>query len=68
MKVAFSVRDFLDRAAAVYGERVGVVDEPDQPAASLGDLTWARVAELARGQAAALDAMGLQPGERVAMV
>lgn len=68
MKVAFSVRDFLDRAATVYGERVGVVDEPDQPADSLGDLTWARVAELARGQAAALDAMGLQPGERVAMV
>ena len=36
MIVPFSIADFLDRARAVYGERVGVVDEPDQPAASLG--------------------------------
>ncbi len=68
MKVALTVRDYLDRAAAVYGERIGVVDEPDQPAASLGELTYARIAELARGQAAALDAMGIGRGERVAMV
>ena len=68
MKVDLTVRDYLDRAAAVYGERIGVVDEPDQPAASLGELTYARIAELARGQAAALDAMGIGRGERVAMV
>ncbi len=68
MKVDLTVRDYLDRAAAVYGDRVGVVDEPDQPAASLGELTYARIAELARGQAAALDAMGIGRGERVAMV
>ena len=68
MKVALTVRDYLDRAAAVYGDRIGVVDEPDQPAASLGELTYARIAELARGQAAALDAMGIGRGERVAMV
>ena len=36
MIVPFSVRDFLDRAVTVYGDRVGVVDEPDQPAPSLG--------------------------------
>ena len=29
MFVPFSVRDFLDRAVTVYGDRVGVVDEPD---------------------------------------
>ncbi|HMQ27171.1 MAG TPA: AMP-binding protein, partial [Acidimicrobiales bacterium] len=68
MKVDLTVRDYLDRAADVYGERIGVVDEPDQPAASLGELTYARIAELARGQAAALDAMGIGRGERVAMV
>ena len=32
-----TVRDFLDRAETVYPDRVGIVDEPDQPAPSLGD-------------------------------
>ena len=41
MIVPFSVNDFLDRALAVYGDRIGIVDEPDQPAPSLGDLTYA---------------------------
>ena len=50
MIVPFSVNDFIDRADAVYGERTGIVDEPDQPAAPLTDLTYARVAELARAQ------------------
>ena len=35
--VPFSVSDFIDRAVQVYGDRTGVVDEPDQPAPSLGD-------------------------------
>ncbi|MDL5160358.1 AMP-binding protein [Actinomycetospora termitidis] len=68
MLVPFEVRHFLDRAATVYGARTGVVDEPDQPAAPRQDLTYARVAELARAQAAALDAMGIGFGERVAIV
>ena len=37
MKVALTVNDFLDRAELVYGDRVGVIDEPDQPAPSLGE-------------------------------
>ena len=41
MIVPFSVADFIDRAVQVYGDRVGVVDEPDQPAPSLGELTYA---------------------------
>ena len=45
MLVPFSVADFIDRAVQVYGERVGVVDEPDQPAPSLGDLTYAQVGD-----------------------
>lgn len=68
MFVPFSVNDFLDRAETVYGDRVGVVDEPTQPAPSLGDLTYAQVADLARRQAARLDELGIGVGERVAIV
>ncbi len=68
MIVPFSSADFLDRALAVYAERTGIVDEPDQPATSLGDLTYARVGELARAQAAKLDELGIGVGERVAYV
>jgi len=70
--VPFSVADFLDRAVQVYGERVGVVDEPDQPAPPLGnergELTYAQVGDLARRQAAHLDALGVGFGDRVAVV
>ncbi len=56
------------RGTAVYGERTGVVDEPTQPAPSLGDVTYARMAELARAQAAKLESLGLGVGDRVAYV
>ena len=68
MFVPFSARDFLDRAEHVYGERTGIVDEPDQPAEPLTDLTYKRVGEYARAQAAGLDALGVEQGERVAIV
>ena len=68
MIVPFSVNDFLDRARAVYGERIGMYDEPNQPAESLGDLTYARVGELARAMAARHDQLGLEVGDRVAFV
>jgi acyl-CoA synthetase (AMP-forming)/AMP-acid ligase II len=68
MKVPLTVRDHLDRAELVYGDRVAVTDEPDQPAESWGDVTYRRVAERARAQAAGLDALGVGPGERVAVV
>lgn len=68
MFVPFSVTDFIDRARTVYGDRVGVVDEPDQPAPSLGDVTYAELAALARRQAAKLDELGLAVGDRVAVV
>ncbi len=68
MFVPLTVSDFLDRAAQVYGARTGVVDEPDQPAPSLGSLSYAEVAALARRQAAHLDALGIGVGERVAVV
>jgi fatty-acyl-CoA synthase len=71
MIVPFSVSDFIDRAVQVYGERVGVVDEPDQPAPPLGtgaELTYAELGSLARRQAAKLDELGLAVGDRVAIV
>jgi len=63
-----TVRDFLDRAETVYPDRVGIVDEPDQPAPSLGSLTYRQVAANARAQAAKLDALGVPTGGRVAVV
>ena len=68
MIVPFSVSDFLDRAVTVYGERGGVVDEPDQPATSWGELTYRELGERAKGIAAKLDELGIGVGERVAMV
>ena len=32
MRYPLTVSDFLDRATTVYPDRIGVVDEPDQPA------------------------------------
>ncbi|MFN6121403.1 MAG: AMP-binding protein, partial [Actinomycetes bacterium] len=68
MKVALTVNDFLRRAELIYPKRIGLVDEPDQPADSWGTLTYAQVAQRARAIAAGLDAMGIGVGERVAMV
>lgn len=61
-------QDFLFRAEAGYRDRIGLIDEPTQPATPQGALTYAEVADLARRQAAHLDALGIKPGERVAFV
>ena len=68
MIVPFSVSDFIDRAVTVYGERTGVVDEPNQPAPSLGEMTYAELGVRARRIAARLDQLGVGVGERVAIV
>ncbi|GAA4843093.1 AMP-binding protein [Kitasatospora terrestris] len=68
MQTPLTVMDFLDRAEQVYGDRIGIVDEPVQPAASWGEVSYRRMAELARAQAAGLDRLGVGPGERVAVV
>ncbi len=62
------VRDFLDRAEHVYPDRVAIVDEPDQPAPALGEITYREMAALARAQAARLDQLGVPGGGRVAIV
>ena len=59
MKVPLTIVDHLRRAELVYGNRTAITDEPDQPAASWGSLTYKEVAERARAQAAGLDARTL---------
>jgi fatty-acyl-CoA synthase len=68
LKVPLTVTDHLRRAEVVYGERIGIVDEPDQPAASWGEITYGEMARRARAQAAGLDRLGVPVGGRVAMV
>jgi len=68
MKVPLTVVDHLRRAEEVYGNRIGVIDEPDQPASSWGSITYAEMARRARAQAAGLDALGIGVGQRVAIV
>jgi acyl-CoA synthetase (AMP-forming)/AMP-acid ligase II len=68
MKVPLTVNDFLRRAEELYPDRIGIVDEPDQPAESWGSLTYREIAERARALAAGLDDLGIGIGERVAMV
>ncbi|WP_100497566.1 AMP-binding protein [Geodermatophilus chilensis] len=68
MRVPLTTRDFLDRAELVYGDRVGIVDEPNQPAPSLGEVTYREVARRGRALQAGLDALGVGEGERIAVV
>ena len=68
MKTPLNILDFLDRAETAFGDRIGIVDEPDQPAATWGELTWREVAVRVRAMAAGLDALGVGFGERVAIV
>ena len=68
MKVALTVNDFLRRAEQVYPDRIGVIDEPDQPAANWGSMTYREMSRRSRAIAAGLDALGIAQGERVAMV
>jgi hypothetical protein len=68
MQTPMTIRDHLERARIVYGDRVGVFDEPDQPAPSLGDLTYSQFYDLAHGMAAGLDDLGLEQGARVGIV
>ena len=68
MIVPLTLADFLERAEQVYGDRVAVVDEPSPPGGGLARVTYAEFAGMARSLAAALDALGVGEGERVAIV
>src|SRR6059058_1673746 len=67
MKVPLLVNDFLDRAESVFRDRIGVIDEPDVDD-SLGPLTYGEVARRVRALQAGLDELGVDVGERVAVV
>ncbi len=68
MRTPMTIGGHLDRAALVYGDRIGMHDEPDAPGGGLGDVTYARMRDLARAQAAGLDELGVERGERVAVL
>src|SRR3954465_887601 len=58
MAVPLTPADFLDRAELVYSDRPGVIDEPQQPAPSLGTVTYGELAARARAIAAGIDEPG----------
>src|SRR3954471_2074551 len=58
--------DFLERGAAVSAGELGVLDEPR--AGGLGAVTYGDLAARVRALAAGLDALGLEAGDRVAVV
>jgi len=68
MITPMTVADHLRRAALVYGDRIGVIDETDQPAPSLGSITYRRLQEMSAALAAGLDRIGVDHGARVAIV
>ena len=68
MFIPLTVSDFLARAESVYPDRIAVIDEPDQPAPSLGTLTYRDFANNARAQAAHLDRLDVPVGARVAVI
>jgi acyl-CoA synthetase (AMP-forming)/AMP-acid ligase II len=68
VRVPLTIRDHLDRAVQVYPDRVAFIDEPDQPAPSMGETRFRRVSELADAMGAGLDRLGVPMGGRVAMV
>jgi acyl-CoA synthetase (AMP-forming)/AMP-acid ligase II len=68
VKVPLTINDFLDRAVRVYPDRLAIVDEPDQPAPPVPDLTYAELGRRVRAMGAGLDRLGVEMGARVAMV
>ena len=68
MRVPLTTIDFLRRAEEVYGDRIGIIDEPNQPARGLGEQTYSRFAVRCRALAAGLDELGVGRGERIAVV
>ena len=49
MFVPLTIKDHIDRARLVYGTRIGIIDEPNQPASPLPELTYGRVCQSSKG-------------------
>jgi fatty-acyl-CoA synthase len=68
VEVPLTIRDQLERAALVYGDRRAIFDEPDQPAEAIGPLTYGQFHAHAKALAAGLERLGVPFGGRVAIV
>ena len=51
MLVPLTVKDHIDRARLVYGTRIGIIDEPNQLAQPVPDLTYSEFASRAKAMA-----------------
>ena len=68
MFVPLTIKDHLERAELVYGNRIGIFDEPDQPAQPLADMTYKEFAAKAKAMAKGFEELGVAQQGRVAMV
>ena len=68
MFVPLTIKDHIDRARLVYGTRIGIIDEPNQPAPPLPELTYGEFASQAKAMAKGFEQMGVPIGGRVALV
>ena len=68
MLVPLTVKDHIDRARLVYGTRIGIIDEPNQLAQPLPDLTYGEFASRAKAMAKGFEQMGVPIGGRVGLV
>jgi acyl-CoA synthetase (AMP-forming)/AMP-acid ligase II len=66
--IPLTIADFLRRGTLAYGHRIAVVDEPGAAGGSLGALTYEQFAGMAKGLAVRLDELGVELGERVAVL
>ena len=48
MRTPLTIGGHLERAALVYGDRIGIHDEPDAPGGGMGAVTYRRMRDLAR--------------------
>ncbi|MEC7714759.1 MAG: AMP-binding protein, partial [Actinomycetota bacterium] len=68
MFVPLTIKDHLERADLVYGTRIGIIDEPDQPAQPMMAMTYSSFAAKAKAMAKGFEELGVAQQGRVAMV
>ena len=68
MFVPLTIRDHLERARLVYGNRIGIFDEPNQLAEPLANLTYGEFAAKAKAMAKGFEELGVEQGGREAIV
>jgi fatty-acyl-CoA synthase len=68
MRVPLTVADFLARGETAFAASIAVIDDPDQPAPPVPTSTFQELGSRVRAWQAGLDALGVGPGQRVAVV